>query len=213
MTDTITITGVRVGPVEANILALYGAQDDHSADTIAAKTGEKPATVLRLLGTLPGGGRAAAARIAVTWMVRVGWGPTTAAVTEPAEPDGISALLSRAIATDRPSMIAAADQIADLADALEKRLVEHDMTAGVRAEIGRLEAQIAELRAHLPEERSFRGSTSAIPGRDQQIRQWAAENNVRCPRTGRVPRDVRAAYERAMAGGPVTATPKTGGPA
>lgn len=207
MTDTINIHGVRVGPAEARILALYGADLDSQA--IIERTGEAPGIVSRILGSIPGGGRAGAARMLAAWLTRTGWDARPQPDREPApEPattvvrtsDAISDLISRAVATERPKLVALADRVNDLADALEQQLTEHERAAELQAEAAKLEARLAEIRAQLP---------TAVPGRrradplaydPKAVRVWAAAHGMHCPKVGRVPAAIVTAYQHAQAG-------------
>ncbi|MEV6297828.1 histone-like nucleoid-structuring protein Lsr2 [Actinoplanes sp. NPDC051861] len=203
MSDTISILGVRVGPTEARILAMYAA--DLSADDIVQKTGAEPVAVSRVLTSVPGGGRAGAGRMVATWLIRTGRVDIATAAAA-STTDGISAVVARAIASERPNLVSLADRIADLADDLEKQLTEHEKTAELRAEADKLEARLAEIRAQIGTSR--RGKTDPVttpfPAPDAKaVRAWAAEAGVDCPKLGRVPASVVQAYERAQAtGGP-----------
>lgn len=112
--------------------------------------------------------------------------------------DGISAV----VATGRPGFIVAADQIADLADALEKRLIEHEKAAELEAEAAQLEARLAEIRAQLPKPVTTRRNPRATTD-NKAIRAWAARQGIHINDRGRVPADIVAAYEKATTTGQV----------
>ena len=99
MTTTINWGGTRIGHAEAKILALFS--EGANIDRITEQTGLSPSTVSRAIsaiGTDPGRIRAAA----VAWLAAADL-PASAS----AEPDGISTLITRALATERPKLVAA----------------------------------------------------------------------------------------------------------
>lgn len=184
MTDTtIDIDGVKIGPDDVRILALWGAIPSHSFDSIATELGQPQVAISKVLTEAEAMDRGDAARLALTWLLRNGGIPGTDAT------DGISAIIARAIATERPKLVAAADRIADLADDLETQLAEYERSADLQAKAAKLEAELAEIRGQL-------GTTQPLVVDPK--RAWAAAAGVECPRHGRVPGSVVAAYQQAQ---------------
>lgn len=82
------------------------------------------------------------------------------------------------------------EQLVKLIDAVS----DYDEKAEARAEVERLEAELAEAKAKLR-----RPPSIGQPDVDsKKVRAWAAENGVDCPKVGRVPQHVVAAYETAQ---------------
>lgn len=131
-------------------------------------------------------------------------------------PDEIRILINTAKAHPAKRIQAAGDRLIDQVNKLRALIVEDDEKhaarrqaetekAAARAEVERLEKQLAAAKARLRPakktatkldtkkayEPSIGGPTAA------DIRAWARENDVQCPATGRVPGDVRDAYDDA----------------
>jgi hypothetical protein len=126
-------------------------------------------------------------------------------------PDEIRILLNTAKAHPSKRIQKAADKVFDDLDRLRALIREDEeknaerrkaeaQKAAARAEVKRLEEQLAAAKAKL------RGTTPpAAAATDSggptaaEIRLWAADNNVPCPNTGRVPAAVREQYDQAHA--------------
>lgn len=68
--------------------------------------------------------------------------------------------------------------------------------AAARAEVERLEAQLAEAKAKLRGGKAPATTPASGPSA-AEVRAWAAEQGMNCPAVGRVPANVREAYEAA----------------
>lgn len=79
-------------------------------------------------------------------------------------------------------------------EAAEKAAAEKER---LRAEVEQLEAQLAEKKAQLSGKKKLAASRDRN-GDAKQIREWAAAHSVDCPAFGRIPGDVREAYELAQ---------------
>lgn len=79
------------------------------------------------------------------------------------------------------------EQLVKLIDAVS----DYDEKAEARAEVERLEAQLAEAKAKL---RRTPPSIGQPDVDSKKVRAWAAENGVDCPRVGRVPQHVVEQY-------------------
>jgi hypothetical protein len=136
--------------------------------------------------------------------------PTPAAAEQPpSKPDEFRVLINTAKNHDRKKIQNLADKILDdlaklrgwideEAEAFRVRQAAAAEKEAARAEVKRLEEQLAEAKAKL------RGSTvtpTVKPDADgpsaADIRAWAREHDVECPATGRVPGTVREAYGEA----------------
>lgn len=135
--------------------------------------------------------------------------PTTPDPAPVAKPDEIRILLNTAKAHPSKRIQAAADRVFDQLDRVraliredqEKHAAKRAEAAAkekARAEVKRLEAELAAARAKL------RGTTAAAtPSADgndvpaKVVREWAVNAGVECPATGKLPAAVRAAYDDA----------------
>lgn len=106
---------------------------------------------------------------------------------------GSGALIAEGLVHESPQVRAAADRASNALDRLSALLETHHRKAAVRAEVAKLEAELAKARAVLkpPSKVKSGGSDAAV------IRAWAAANGVKCTRTGIIPKAVRQAYEAA----------------
>jgi hypothetical protein len=90
----------------------------------------------------------------------------------------------------------AAASIYEKVKVLREMVQEEDDKREARARVARLEKELAKARAEL------RGEARITPEAQgptaQAIRAWAAENHVDCPKTGRIPADVRAQLDAAI---------------
>lgn len=120
----------------------------------------------------------------------------TDAARPPAREDPIAQLIRRAVATDVPRLVKAADKIQDLVDQLEAEVEAHERGAELRAEAERIEARLAEIKAQLGGKRAAH-SVLTEKVDTKAVRKWAAANGIECPNRGRIPRAVMAAYEEA----------------
>lgn len=78
--------------------------------------------------------------------------------------------------------------------AAEARAEAEAAKARNAARIAELEAELAKLRGP---KRTTAAATSGEGSSSKEIRAWAAENGIACPAFGRVPADVRQAYDDA----------------
>lgn len=142
--------------------------------------------------------------------------PRPVHVAQPSEPGTIDALLVRADKIAEFSGTArvrrAAKKVRDAATALEEALAgveerkraaarEAAAKAKARAEVERLERELAEAKARLkgstPATPKAKDATSSTTSAAARIRAWARDNGITCPAVGRVPAAVREQYENA----------------
>lgn len=131
----------------------------------------------------------------------------------PVRPDEIRILINTAKAHPSKRIQAAGDRVIDGVNKLKELIAEDqeknaekraaaEAKAAAQAEVKRLEAQLAAAKAKL------RGNPAAVkkvapaPSTTDEptaaeIRTWARDNNVECPKAGRIPGDVREAYDDA----------------
>lgn len=134
--------------------------------------------------------------------------PAPAALTRP---DEIRVLLNTAKGHESKRIQNAANKVLDDLDKL-RTLIREDQEkhaarraaaaekAAARAEVERLEAQLAEAKAKLrggTGPKSKTTTTISDGPSAAEVRAWAAKNDVECPAVGRVPAAVRAAYDEA----------------
>lgn len=112
--------------------------------------------------------------------------------------DTVADIIQRAVASDVPRLVRAADKVQDLIDALEEDVREHERGAQLRAEADRLKARLAEIQGQLTGKQPTAVRTAGSAVDTKAVRRWAAAHNVDCPDRGRVPRAVVAAYEKAQ---------------
>ncbi len=113
--------------------------------------------------------------------------------TEPA--DTIADLIARAVASEVPRLVHAADRIQDLVDRLEGDLNAHERSAELRAELARIEARAAEIKGQLTGKRpAATPGPAADDSEVKAIRAWAKANGIACSDRGRIPQGVLAAY-------------------
>lgn len=130
--------------------------------------------------------------------------------TAPSRPDGIQALIATAKGHDSKRIQNAADKVLDGLDRLRTLMREDEEKhaarraaaaekAEARAEVERLQQQLAEARAKLRGNTgpAVDGKTSTVGPSAADVRAWAAKNDVACPAVGRVPSAVREAYDDA----------------
>jgi hypothetical protein len=120
--------------------------------------------------------------------------PAVEVVVEPAPTeeniDTIADLLDAAVRSQAPKMVKAAEKIrADIAD-LQDRLAEWSRDARLRGQLAAAEAKVAEIREQMK-------ARPVSPARveSRAVRAWAEATGVDCPKVGRVPAAVLAAYE------------------
>lgn len=137
-----------------------------------------------------------------------------AAVTSPARPDEFRVLIDTAKGIDSKRIQNLANKVLDDVAKLRGLVDNHQRNlraqkeaeqqkAAARAEVERLEAQLAAARAKLRPAAPARTHIITDQGggpSSQQIRAWAVEQNIACPKVGRVPASVRQAYEEAHQG-------------
>lgn len=114
------------------------------------------------------------------------------AMTEQPAVDTLAVFLNAAKAHDRKPIANTATKILDLIERLRDDIKADEAAATRRREIAELEAKLAELKGTKAK------STASGDSHSKEIRAWAAANGVPCRATGRVPRNVREAYELAQ---------------
>lgn len=114
--------------------------------------------------------------------------------------DTIAALLEDARQSSKKRTRSKAERVALMVDDLRTTLAtEREQEAReseARKEIERLERQLAAARAKLKGGQAAATATAGPAA--SEIRAWAAANGVACPAMGRVPADVREAFEAAQ---------------
>lgn len=195
--NTLAATVARMTSDDAKILTGYAAGE--TSRQIALSAGLSVDEVNLTIESLAKGDKDVAQKLAATWEAQalLEARDSFAAAT----PDLIADLLNRAVATEVPRLVRAADKISDLVDQLEAQLAEHEREHALRTEADKLEARLAEIRAELKAQRGPGAGGDAGPTavHPRQIRAWAAENGFDCPAKGRLPEAVIAAYRKAAA--------------
>lgn len=127
-------------------------------------------------------------------------------------PDGIASLISEAQKSSRKRTRNKADRLSDLVGELRTILrAEKEQEAAeseARAEIERLERELAKAREKLrggATSASVRTVRNGPPA--AEVRAWAAKHNVACPAVGRVPAAVIEAFENGTRPGKPSPTP------
>lgn len=133
--------------------------------------------------------------------------PAPAAPQSDAVSTTTHSLIDRGKQHESKRIRAAADKVLDDLDRLRTLLREDEEKhaerrkaaaekAAARAEVERLEAQLAKARAKLRGGKTSQKKTTATTDGPTaaEIRAWAAQNDVACPAVGRVPTAVRQAY-------------------
>lgn len=119
----------------------------------------------------------------------------------PTSTDTIANLIDNGKQSTRPRTRRRAERLADLVHdlrvVLNAEAQEDEQRTQARAEVERLTRELAEAKARL------RGGSPTTLDVDQSVtaadlRQWARENDVQCPAKGRVPHEVKAAYDAAQ---------------
>lgn len=134
--------------------------------------------------------------------------PVTPGTLPPKRPEELRTLINTGKGHPSRRIQAATDRLIDQVNRLkdmihedaEKHAEKRRLTAqreAARAEVKRLEQQLADAKAALrgPKPTSAPatdGPTAAV------IRKWAASAGINCPKTGRIPDLVRAAYDDAI---------------
>jgi hypothetical protein len=109
--------------------------------------------------------------------------------------DTIADTIRRAVDSEVPRLVRAADKVQDLIDQLEHELAEHELGAELRAEAAKLEARLAEIRGQIGGKRAAAPTAPARRADTKAIRAWAATHGVECADRGRIPQTVVDAYE------------------
>lgn len=114
----------------------------------------------------------------------------------------VHALLDEAEATGDKRLMRMAAQARELLAAITGRLEDVRADLAARAEVARLEAELAEAKSRL-RARASRPTSPAEPPAEEapaastsQIRAWAIEHGLDCPRMGRLPAHVLAAWNQ-----------------
>lgn len=196
-TETV-VAGLTVD--EAKILAHFGAAGE-TLDEVAEHAGATKAEVIRVVEEIATNNRSYARNLALAWQQKNARPavvkPVTAVpspVDDEAPTDAIADLLSRAVATEVPRLVRLADKVQDLVDDLEEQLTEHERGRALRAEAEKLERRLTQIRQELGQKRPAATPASVVDSK--AVRAWAAAAGVECPKLGRVPGSVLAAYER-----------------
>lgn len=120
--------------------------------------------------------------------------PSTAFdTTYDAGTDSIEALLGAGDNAETTKIRRQAERTRDAITKLRDLLDEHAETEKLRREIANLEKRLAAKKAALKADKAV---TTAGPA-PADIRAWATETGLEVPATGRIPADVRAAYDAA----------------
>lgn len=137
--------------------------------------------------------------------------PTTAAAptSAPAKPDEFRVLINTAKNHDRARIQKLADRILDdlaklrgLIDAEQEAYQARQRVAQekavARAEVERLEQQLREAKAKLHPSKKTSTSESTDDGASaSEVRSWAIQQGIEVPGRGRLPQEVRDAYDEA----------------
>lgn len=111
-------------------------------------------------------------------------------------PESIEDLLRRAKATGTPALGKLVDKVRDNVEAIRMGLEEDSAKAEARAEVARLEKELAEARARL----QAAGGAKAVKTADfSAVRKWAQEAGLPVQPTGRISKKIVDRYNEAMA--------------
>jgi DNA-binding transcriptional MerR regulator len=220
--DICTATGFSLARV-GRVLDEHAGNNRELAHQVVHEYAEQAQAVAAAKGTSPAAAAAAALPRPATRIVPA---PAAAPAAEPAdpavpeaiepaaaapdEPDAVAAdevglLLEQADATGDPRLQRATVKIRELVDGLRTDLAEHLREKRLRDEMARLEARLAEVKQQLRPRRGQPVLDTATadpePAVDSKVvRAWALEQGLACPKVGRVPGDVVAAYRQAHTG-------------
>jgi hypothetical protein len=137
--------------------------------------------------------------------------PPPRQVPAPEKPDEFRILINTAKNHDRARIQKLADKILeDLAklrglidqeqEAFQARQREAQEKAAAKAEVDRLERELKEAKAKLRPAKKTNGATST-PDSDEpsaaDVRAWATEKGIEVPSRGRLPQEIREAYDDA----------------
>ncbi len=191
MTNSLAAIAAKMSDDEARILRRYadGQAVDDIAQALHCRLNEVTAAIARLANT---DRRRAQALVDTRREIPLPARPL--APPDVPEPEGqpgdkIADLIDRAVATERPKLVALADRISDLVDQLERDLAVHNRTARLREEHDKLTARLAEIQQEL-------GGKHAVSAK--AVRAWAKDNGIEFPTHGRVPAELVARFEKAM---------------
>ncbi|MGI5223573.1 WhiB family transcriptional regulator [Actinoallomurus sp. CA-142502] len=116
---------------------------------------------------------------------------------------GLEELLRRGENSSLPTTRTTAEKVRAAVDDLQRRVKTEAVEQQVLDEIAALEKQLAARRAKLQELRPGK-TTGRRPAGDgpnpKDVRAWAASRGIKCPPRGRIPQEVREAYDRDHAG-------------
>lgn len=121
---------------------------------------------------------------------------TTATPAAPKPGSSVDELLAQSEAHDQPRVRAMAERVRALLARLVDVIDEEQRLAAARKHVAELEAELAKARAQLPAAPAKPRTRADLTA----IRQWAADNDIDCPRLGRIPGRVLDAYKKANPG-------------
>lgn len=127
-------------------------------------------------------------------MLRSAPAPAPTALPKPQQQRGP---ITVGLACPDPRVRRAAEKACDAVDRLRDLLAQWEDRAAARAEVERLETELAAAKARLT------GRPAAPQGGrpdSREVRAWAEAAGVPCPARGRIPAAVRAAYDAAHVG-------------
>lgn len=205
VTAELDATVAKLTRGEAKILAHFAAGD--TVDATARAAGVPDAEVVRVIQQVGRNNRSYARTLTLAWQREHPAGPPAPTrppvrVGDAPAEDGITNLLSRAIATDVPKLMRAADRISNLVDQLEAQVREYEQGKELRTRAEELERELAEIRRQLAPKRTgsvLAGATADDRVSPRLIRAWATDAGVDCPIRGRIPNSVMDAYREAVA--------------
>jgi Lsr2 len=114
--------------------------------------------------------------------------------------DVVGQLISEGLASTSKRVQKAASRAREAVDRLKTSLDSDRASAEARAEVDRLQRELAEAKARLrgdkPQRvsRPPRSSSDADGPTAREVRQWAISNKIPCPVKGRIPTDVMDRY-------------------
>ncbi len=134
---------------------------------------DKAATMLRVAGSAAGT-------------------PTPTALPKPTPSKGVIAL---GLECPDAKVRRAAEKARDAVEVLRGLLAAWEDRASARADVARLEAELAAAKARLTGRPATPSTAGTSTTDNREVRAWAAEQGIACPARGRVPQAVRDAYE------------------
>lgn len=190
------------------------------AKTIAGRTGYNVPTVTAVIEQVAGNDKTRASRLVREYeldLQRAGYAVEPVEAVEPAQPSsppsaapqmargGVSALIDEAEATGDRYLVIRAQKVRTLMTEIRERMDMIRAETQARAEVARLEAELAAARARLKGGRTAPAPTTEPAPADEsgpgpkELRAWAAERGIDCPDRGLVPRRIREAWDAEQA--------------